>query len=162
MLREQLQRHIALEALIEGEVHRGHPADAEASFDPVPTGDCRCAAHCPLPFPGPPPMPAPPLEPVDEVPEPVVVVAVLELVGVVVLVVVELVGVLDVVVEDVVVLVGVLVELVVLDVVVVLDVLLVVLEVVEHWCAVRFAIVLASWLRFCCSVPSTDEGRPAT
>ena len=39
VLGEQLQRHIALESLIEGEVHSGHAADAETTLDAVATCD---------------------------------------------------------------------------------------------------------------------------
>ena len=36
MLGEQLDRDIALQALVERQLDRGHPADAEAALDPVP------------------------------------------------------------------------------------------------------------------------------
>ena len=72
VLGQQLQRDVALEALVEGEVHGRHAADAEPALDPVAACDRR-RVHCPLPpFPLPPPLPppspAPPLPVVEVVP----------------------------------------------------------------------------------------------
>ena len=39
VLGEQLDRHVALEALVERQLHGGHAADAEAAFHPVPPDD---------------------------------------------------------------------------------------------------------------------------
>ena len=78
MLGQQLDRDVALQPLVEGELDRGHAADAEAALDAVSPGDRRCACHVQYPPSGrpprPPPMPAPPL-PVEVVPVPVDVVA---------------------------------------------------------------------------------------
>ena len=40
VLGEQLQRHVALEPLVERQVDRRHAADAEAALDPVAPCDC--------------------------------------------------------------------------------------------------------------------------
>jgi hypothetical protein len=39
VLGQQLDRHIALEALVEGELDRRHTTDAEAALDPVAPND---------------------------------------------------------------------------------------------------------------------------
>ena len=61
VLGQQLDRHVALEALVEGQLHGRHAADAEAALDPVPPGDRRSVGHppppCPLLFPLPGPVP---------------------------------------------------------------------------------------------------------
>ena len=59
MLREQLDRDISLEPVVEGELDGRHPAHAESALDPVAPRDQRHACHCPFPLP--PPRPAPPL-----------------------------------------------------------------------------------------------------
>ena len=74
VLGEQLDRDVALEALVERELDGRHPADAEAALDPIPPHDRCSVSHPPPPFP--PllllPGPAPPVVPVP-VPVPVVV-----------------------------------------------------------------------------------------
>src|SRR5581483_3762834 len=76
MLCQELDRHIALEPLVEGEMHGGHATNAESPFHPVSPCDCRSVhgPFPPLPLP-PPPSPAPPLPLVLVVPEVAVVVA---------------------------------------------------------------------------------------
>lgn len=163
MLGEQLQRDVALESLVEGEVHRRHAADSETAFDAVAACDRRGACHCPLPppLPGPappvpptvpvPPKPAPPLPVVVEVPVPVVEVAVV-LVGVlVVLVLVVDVGVVEV---------DVLVEVVV-EVEVLLVVGVVVLRLVQSLAASWLTVKAPCW-RLLTSADFTDPGRLVT
>ena len=62
VLGQQLDRHVALEPVVEREVDGRHPADPEAAFDPVPACDRRRAGHCPflLAPPEPPLLLAPP------------------------------------------------------------------------------------------------------
>ena len=48
VLGQQLDRHVALEPLVERQLHGRHPADAEAALDPVPPDD-RCAVSHPVP-----------------------------------------------------------------------------------------------------------------
>jgi hypothetical protein len=179
VLGQQLDGDIALEALVEGELHRGHPADAETALDPVAPGDSCSISHPPppgpplFPFPGPappllplplplpsplpvvvpPPSPTPPVV-VDVLPVSVGEVAVLVVVVVVVGVVVVVVGVvvLVVVLEDEV------------DGVVLLVEELVEVDGVETTCrrqplAASRAIVLAPWLRLRRSVGLTAAGR---
>jgi hypothetical protein len=180
VLGQQLDRDVALEALVEGQLHRRHPADTEAALDPVPPGDRWAVSHPPPPDPPPfplpepapplllplplplplsvvvpPPSPTPPVV-VDVLPVPVVEVAVVlvedVVVVVVVLVVVGVVLLVDVV-EDEVVGVVLLVEE------------LVVIGGVERTCSSRQslaasrAIVLAPWLRSRRSVGSMVAGR---
>ena len=58
VLGEQLQRDVALEPLVEGEVHGRHAADAEPALDPVAPCDCltvsrcHCRSRCRCPPPG--------------------------------------------------------------------------------------------------------------
>ena len=64
MLGQQLDRDVALEALVERQVDGRHAADSEASFQAVSPCDARGASHCPFPL----PIPAPPVVGVDVVP----------------------------------------------------------------------------------------------
>ena len=170
MLGEQLDRYVALQALVERQLHRGHPADAEAALDPVPPDDRCSVSHPPPPFPPllPSAGPVPPLLPLPVVvvvpppsPAPPVVVVVREVpgfVGVVAVVLVVVVGVVLVVVVVVGVVVAVVVVGVVVEVVVGGDV------VVVAWCwrqsfAASCAIVTAPWLRLLRSVGLTVTGR---
>src|SRR5262249_33940142 len=58
MLREQLDRHPALEAQVHGEVHRRHAAVPEPAFEAIAPADL--VAHLPLPSEPPAPLPSPP------------------------------------------------------------------------------------------------------
>ena len=155
MLGEQLHGDVALEPLVERQMHGRHPADAESSLDPVAAGDRRGASHCPFAFPF--PAPAPPLlVPSPAPPVPLVLEEVPELVDVVA----------DVVVVGVEV--EVLVLVVVLGVLVVVSVVLLV-ELVLDWVVVWWqsraastATVLAPCLRLFTRVRLTDLGRPET
>jgi hypothetical protein len=173
MFGEQLDRDVALQALVERQLHRGHAPDAEAALDAVPPDDRRSVSHPPPPFPPPLPLPAPvpplllfpvvvvpspiPTPPVvvvaEEVPGFVGVVAVVVVVGVEVEVVV--VGVLDVVgvVVGMLDVVGVVVENVVVGVNVVVG---------SFWrqsLAASCAIVWAPWLKLVRSVGLIVAGR---
>jgi hypothetical protein len=169
VLGEQLDRHISLEPLVEGQLNGGHTPDAEAALDAVPPDDHRAVSHPPppleLPLAGPvppllpvsppvvvpPPRPTPPVV-VEVVPVSVGVVAVVGVV--VVVVVVVLVGV--VVLVEVLVEADVEVELVVEEVVGVEPV-----DAVCGWQSLwaSWAIVLAPWLRLLRRVELTVAGR---
>ena len=58
VLGEQLDRHLALEAQVEREVHGGHPAEAQPALQAVAPGDLH-RAHLPPSWPAPTPPPAP-------------------------------------------------------------------------------------------------------
>ena len=51
VLGQQLDRHVALEALVEGQLHGGHPTDAEAALDPVAPDDLSSVGQPPPPGP---------------------------------------------------------------------------------------------------------------
>src|SRR5512133_3973918 len=45
MFGEQLDRDVALKPVVEGELHRGHAADAQAALELVAVGDRLCGVH---------------------------------------------------------------------------------------------------------------------
>jgi hypothetical protein len=159
VLREELDRHVALETLIECELNRRHAADAQPPLDAISACDRGCACHWGFPLPVPePPLPPVPPPPSPAPPLPLVVEVVPEPVGVVAVDVVVLVDV-DVLVEVGVLVVEVVVEGVEVVEVVLVDELVVLLVVCWQSCAASCWTVEAPCSRFCVKVGLTDGGR---